>query len=724
MDERQFKKIMQDIDVPASDENAKKQALNLSMSEFEEVQKEKQKNFQGSSLLHRLMGSSNQNKRRRPMTMNKRMTYGGMATAMAVVLVTAVSVQQYNTGSYKGDTATDAVLELSAVDAVSEMPAMEETQLFRGLSEKSDRDSVSLRQNKEQFASSDKKNSASRTRMAKNEFRVDAPEAIAPLSSPLGENVPVKGLLESKVMREKRKQGRIAGQGFVGKAIRSEEATVAAFSSLPHHIIADDEQMPGAYKDVGRDQFESFEVNPVKLVSAEPVSTFSIDVDTSSYSFIRKQIMSGVLPQKDAVRIEEMVNYFGYDYPLPETKERPFESSVTVVPSPWKDGNKLVHIGIKGFDIDADAVQPRSNLVFLLDVSGSMSAPDKMPLMVNSLKLLLESLQPEDTVGIVVYAGAAGTVLEPTAVKDKSKILDALNRLSAGGSTAGAAGIRQAYQLAESNFDKEAVNRVILATDGDFNVGITNRDELKGFIERKRETGIFLSVFGFGQGNYNDHLMQELAQNGNGVAAYIDTLSEARKILVDEATSTLFPIAKDVKIQVDFNPATVAEYRLVGYETRHLNREDFNNDAVDAGDIGAGHTVTAIYEITPVGGPRTVDDSRYQAIEEHSADTAFSNEYAFLKIRYKLPNQDKSTLITTPITMDEDGISPLMKQEAGWATAVAGFGQLLKGEQYTGKLTFDDVIVQAQSSKGDDEFGYRAEFIQLVRLAQSVASLP
>jgi len=483
-----------------------------------------------------------------------------------------------------------------------------------------------------------------------------------------------------------------------------------------------DKISPRAYKDVGRDQFERFAVNPIKFVAQEPVSTFSIDVDTASYSFMRREIMRGVLPQKDAVRVEEMINYFNYDYPLPETKDRPFKVSVSVVPSPWKDGNKLIHIGIKGYDIDKNINPPRSNLVFLLDVSGSMNSPDKLPLLVNSLKLLLGSLQPDDQVGIVVYAGAAGAVLEPTAVKEKGKILAALNRLRAGGSTAGGQGIRLAYQMAEANFDKEAVNRVILATDGDFNVGITDRAELQGFIERKRATGVYLSVLGFGQGNYNDSLMQALAQNGNGIAAYIDTLSEARKILVDEATSTLFPIANDVKIQVEFNPATVAEYRLVGYETRSLKREDFNNDAVDAGDIGAGHTVTAIYEITPVGGPLSVDASRYQKSAPKKPETDFANEYAFLKIRYKLPGQDVSTLVTSPITADNQEISATMTRETQWAIAVAGFGQLLKGGKFTGKLTYDDVIKQAQSAKGEDEFGYRSEFIRLLRLAKSSAA--
>ena len=361
------------------------------------------------------------------------------------------------------------------------------------------------------------------------------------------------------------------------------------------------------------------------------------------------------------------------------------------------------------------------------------------------MKLLLESLQPDDTVAIVTYAGNAGTALEPTAVRDKEKILSVLDNLYANGSTAGAEGIRQAYNLAEAHFDKKSVNRVILATDGDFNVGITDPNELKSFIERERDTGIYLSVLAVGEGNLNDQLMQDLAQNGNGVAAYIDNLNEARKVLVKEATSTLFPIAKDVKIQVEFNPATVAEYRLIGYETRHLNREDFNNDKVDAGDIGAGHAVTALYEITPAGSEnRLVDDSRYQKeavpapVRASKGDNEFGSEYAFLKIRYKLPDENTSKLITTPITVADEralegqtcpsGVAcdkslKAISDDTGWATAVAGFGQILRGGRYTGDFNYDDVITLAQAHKGKDEYGYRSEFIQLVRLAKSAAAL-
>ena len=351
-----------------------------------------------------------------------------------------------------------------------------------------------------------------------------------------------------------------------------------------------------------------------------------------------------------------------------------------------------------------------------------MSSPDKLPLAVQSMELLLSSLKPTDTVGIVVYAGAAGTVLEPTPVANKQKIISALRDLSPGGSTAGAEGIERAYQLAEAHFRKGGVNRILLATDGDFNVGIDSTNELKGFVERKREKGIYLSVLGFGQGNYRDELAQALAQNGNGVAAYIDTLSEAQKVLVQEAGASLFTIAKDVKLQVEFNPATVAEYRLVGYETRALKREDFNNDAVDAGDVGSGHTVTAIYEITPVGSTaRSVDPSRYAKDAKDSNESkpaGSASEYGFLKIRYKLPNSNTSDLIEQPILVASRDVPANVQRDVQFSTAVAGFGQLLRGGKFTGPLNYDEIVNQAQASKGDDPFGYRTEFVQLVRKAK------
>ena len=477
------------------------------------------------------------------------------------------------------------------------------------------------------------------------------------------------------------------------------------------------------YKDQGRDKFSDITPNPLKLVVEEPVSTFSIDVDTASYSFMRASLNNNVLPQKDAIRIEELINYFPYDYAAPQAKSEPFRAHVNVMPTPWNPATKLLHIGIKGYDLPTSS-KPHSNLVFLIDSSGSMNAPNKLPLLRNSFKLLLSTLRADDTIAIVTYAGSVGTVLEPTPVRDKNRIIAALDQLRSGGSTAGAEGIRQAYHLAEQNFDQAGVNRVILATDGDFNVGITDHEELKSFIERKRKTGVFLSVLGFGQGNYNDELMQTLAQNGNGNAEYIDSLTEARKVLVEEAGSTLFTIAKDVKIQIEFNLQTVSEYRLIGYETRLLKREDFNNDRIDAGDIGAGHTVTAIYEITPAGSAgRLVDDLRYQTPAKVTSASQ-GQEYAFLKLAYKLPKSDTSTLITTPITHAlEVGEISATPRESRHATAVAAFGQLLRGGRFTGSYSYDDVIELALSAKGDDRFGYRAEFINLVRLAKSAAGM-
>jgi Ca-activated chloride channel family protein len=471
--------------------------------------------------------------------------------------------------------------------------------------------------------------------------------------------------------------------------------------------------------DEGRDKFQHFDTNPVKRVKDEPVSTFSVDVDTASYSFVRRQLNAGVLPQPDAVRVEEMINYFDYAWPAAESRDEPFKPTVAVSDSPWGEGKKLIHIGIKGYELPVQQ-QPDVNLVLLLDVSGSMDSPDKLPLAQRSMALLLDSLKPSDTVGIVVYAGAAGMVLPPTPVRDKETILDALNSLRPGGSTAGAEGIRLAYQLAEKSFRKNGVNRILLATDGDFNVGITDQNELKGYVEREREKGVYLSVLGFGQGNYRDEMAQTLAQNGNGVAAYIDTLSEAKKVLVQESTASLFTIAKDVKLQIEFNPKTVEEYRLVGYETRALNREDFNNDKVDAGDVGSGHAVTAIYEITPVDSKARLVDKRRYADENDNARTERQekgSEYGFLKIRYKLPQALRSRLIEQPIRIDAS-VPETLQRDVTFSTAVAGFAQLMRNGKYTGPLKFADVIDEAERGLGNDRFGYRAEFIELVRKAQ------
>ncbi|MCV0425800.1 MAG: VWA domain-containing protein [Roseibium sp.] len=479
---------------------------------------------------------------------------------------------------------------------------------------------------------------------------------------------------------------------------------------IPSHPGPDSEQFPVAAS------------NPLKKVTDEPISTFSADVDTASYSYVRSELFNGMRPRRDAIRPEELINYFSYAYPTPESTETPFSTSVSVVETPWNSDTKLLQIGLQGYSIPIEEL-PAQNLVFLIDTSGSMSDSNKLPLLQKAFRLLLSSLREEDTIAIVTYAGHAGVLLAPTSVSDSKSILKTVNSMRAGGRTAGQAGLDVAYELAEDMKEIGGDARIILATDGDFNVGPSSPEALKRYVEQQRQKGIFLSVLGFGRGNYNDALMQALAQNGNGIAAYIDNLAEARKILVEQVVSSISTIAQDVKIQVEFNPANVAEYRLIGYETRRLAREDFNNDRVDAGEIGAGHTVTAIYEVTPVGSPAIrMDDLRYgqenktsgEAPQEPHTGGAFADELAFVKLRYKLPGQVKSQLITTPISVDSANIP---HSEAMFAAAVAGFGQLLQGSDYLGKWTFKDAQDLAVTNMGDDPNGYRSEFVSLVKLA-------
>lgn len=715
----ELKQMLSDIEIPPARDEARRRAIAMARTEFEAAQpadpEKDRSSSQGFLAWLRLIVGSKPDNRSSIMSFNQKFVYSGMAAIAVGAIAVGITLQNQpyleppvdRYGSREIDQARPSEVASGRVDEdpvaqIAAGPAVDDKELYRSL----------------EGGAQPKPNPAPVSRgLALEESIVVARNR---MESEQTVPVEVDAIARSEIAKISSVDMAVSNLS----APASAPGKVYARLGMKEEKKGDLDVMPQPhYKDVGRDKFEEFEQNPVKLVSEEPVSTFSVDVDTAAYSFVRRMLNSGVLPQGDAVRAEELINYFDYDYPLPRSQAEPFQATVAVSDAPWAEGRKLMHIGIKGFDIDP-AKQPRSNLVFLLDVSGSMNSPDKLPLVKQSMELLLTTLNPEDTVAIAVYAGAAGKVLEPTPVKEKQKILDAMHQLQAGGSTAGAQGIRLAYELAESSFDKDAVNRVILATDGDFNVGITNQRELQSFIERKREEGIFLSVLGFGQGNYQDALMQILAQNGNGVAAYIDTLSEAQKVLVDQATSTLFPIAKDVKIQVEFNPATVAEYRLIGYETRHLNREDFNNDAVDAGDIGAGHTVTAIYEFTPVGSAaRQIEDSRYARKEQ--PESGKDREYAFLKIRYKLPEEDTSKLITQPITRDSTielggkGIG----QEAGFASAVSGFAQLLKGGKYTGDYGYDDVIELAQQTRGADPFGYRTEFVQLVRKAKTADAM-
>ncbi|MBB4509444.1 vWA domain-containing protein [Rhizobium leguminosarum] len=477
--------------------------------------------------------------------------------------------------------------------------------------------------------------------------------------------------------------------------------------------------------DPDRERFANAAANPIKSVATDPVSTFSADVDSASYAFVRRSLTGGAMPDPLSVRVEEMINYFPYDWPGPDNAEQPFKATVTVMPTPWNHDTELMHVAIKGYDI-APATTPHANLVFLIDVSGSMDEPDKLPLLKSAFRLLVNRLKPDDTVSIVTYAGNAGTVLQPTRVAEKSKILSAIDGLEPGGSTGGAEGIEAAYDLAKQGFVKDGVNRVMLATDGDFNVGPSSDEDLKRIIEERRKDGIFLTVLGFGRGNLNDSLMQTLAQNGNGSAAYIDTLAEAQKTLVEEAGSTLFPIASDVKFQVEFNPERIAEYRLIGYETRALKREDFNNDRVDAGDIGSGHSVTAIYEITPKGSPAVMnDDLRYGAADKApaaAADSAHHGELAFVKMRYKRPGEDKSALITTPVD-DNNAVTTLdaAPQDVRFSVAVAAFGQKLSHVAAVDAYSYQAIADLAAASRGADAFGYRSDFLGLIRLADGLS---
>ncbi|MCV0397921.1 MAG: von Willebrand factor type A domain-containing protein [Rhizobiaceae bacterium] len=502
--------------------------------------------------------------------------------------------------------------------------------------------------------------------------------------------------------------------------VAPQAAAPEMMTRAPAAIVAPD-PMPVPRLEEGRDRLTEFSTNLVKAVAEEPVSTFAIDTDTASYSWVRRSLKEGVMPQPDTVRVEEMINYFPYDWAGPESAETPFRANVSVMPTPWNAGTKLMHVAIKGYDV-APASRPRANLVFLIDVSGSMDEPDKLPLLKSSFRLLVSRLSDDDTVSIVTYAGNAGTVLEPTRGSEKARILAAIDGLRPGGSTAGEAGLRQAYDLARQAYIEGGVNRVMLATDGDFNVGQSSDEELKRLIEDRRESGVFLSVLGFGRGNLNDRMMQTIAQNGNGTAAYIDTLAEAEKTLVQEAGSTLFPIAKDVKVQVEFNPAAIAEYRLIGYETRALNREDFNDDRVDAGEIGSGHSVTAIYEITPKDSPaRRIDDLRYGEATVTGEGVANAGEYAFVKIRYKLPNEDVSKLIEQPVTRANELPSfDAASADQRFSVAVAAFGQKLRKTSQLAGMDWEAIAGLASASRGDDPYGYRGEMLSLVRLAAAL----
>jgi Ca-activated chloride channel family protein len=461
--------------------------------------------------------------------------------------------------------------------------------------------------------------------------------------------------------------------------------------------------------------------NGVHLVAEEPLSTFSIDVDTASYANARRFLTAGTLPAPDAVRTEEFLNYFDYGYAPPADREAPFAVHTELAPAPWNPARTLLRIGIKGYEVP-HAKLPPANLVFLLDVSGSMDEPAKLPLLKNAMRMLSHQMRPEDRVSIVVYAGAAGLVLEPTPGDRQAEIDAAIERLSAGGSTNGGEGIRLAYDVARRAFRADGINRVILATDGDFNVGTTGLDDLKHLVEERRAAGISLTTLGFGRGNFNDALMNELAEIGDGNSAYIDTALEARKVLVDQLGGTLMTIAKDVKIQVEFSPR-VAEYRLIGYESRMLAREDFNNDAKDAGEIGAGHSVTALYELTLAGsGAPAIDPPRYaHPASDSSAGPVHADELAFVKLRYKRPDEARSRLLTRVVrAADADASLSGSSEDFRFAAAVAAFGQRLARNPQLGNYGYADLIRLAEGARGRDAHGYREEFLRLARMAESL----
>lgn len=504
---------------------------------------------------------------------------------------------------------------------------------------------------------------------------------------------------------------------FVDKRVAGQYADKRVYKhlSMPNHIVP--------VPHVSREKYQSLTMNDVKLTQSEPVSTFSIDVDTGAYSNVRRFLNNGQLPNENAVRLEEMVNYFDYQYQTPKTQSVPFVVSSSMMATPWNKKTQLLSVAIKGWQQEVVEIPPM-NLVFLVDVSGSMHSQDKLPLVKKSLTMLTKHLDEKDKVAVVVYAGNSSVVLPSTQGDKKGTILAALEKLQSGGGTNGSAGIETAYQIAADNFIKEGVNRVLLATDGDFNVGISDREELIALIEKKRDAGIFLNTLGYGTGNYNDHLMEQLADKGNGNYAYIDSLFEAKKVLVDEIAASFMTIAKDVKIQLEFNPDVVHEYRLLGYENRALNEADFSNDKVDAGEVGAGHTVTALYELSLTNSDfKRLGERRYSKKANNTSQiksTKFNGELGLLKLRYKKPQASESKLISKILKVDTLKSSGKSDANTQFAAAVAAFAQTLKDDKYLQSFSFDDIIQLANRNRKYDPYGRKAEFIQLVSLAKEL----
>lgn len=510
------------------------------------------------------------------------------------------------------------------------------------------------------------------------------------------------------------KQAPLADLAAKSEARRA--ATPAATPMLESYALpVAPEPLPAGYRDQDREQYQKLAQNPVHSVAEAPVSTFSIDVDTGSYANVRRLLNEGRLPPQGAVRLEEMLNYFPYAY-APPSDDSPFGITTELAPSPWNPHTRLLRIGIKASERSVEQLPP-ANLVFLVDVSGSMDRREGLPLVKGTLKLLVDQLRPQDKVSLVVYAGDSRVVLEPTSGKDKAKIRAAIEQLQAGGSTAGAAGIELAYRMAQQGFIDKGINRILLATDGDFNVGISDFDSLKAMAAEKRRSGVSLTTLGFGVDNYNERLMEQLADAGDGNYAYIDNLREARKVLVEQLSSTLAVLAKNVKLQLEFNPAQVSEYRLLGYENRALKREDFNNDQVDAGEIGAGHTVTALYEIVPKGQKGWLEPLRYQA---EAKPAGKGDELAWLRVRWQKPEGGPSQLVERPIAASGAGDLARASDDLRFAAAVAAFAQQLDGARYTGGFDLGDTLALARSARGEDPFGLRGEFLQLVELARSL----
>ena len=522
---------------------------------------------------------------------------------------------------------------------------------------------------------------------------------------------PASPSYESGMQKNSAAKKDLALDGAADKPIPAEAPAVVAYS--PAAVYDVQETAPHV---TNTERYQKQPDQPVKAVAQEPVSTFSIDVDTGSYANVRRFLNNDRLPPKDAVRIEEIVNYFPYNYPLP-TGGYPFAVHTQTVDSPWQPEAKLIKIGIQAQDL-AKKELPPANLVFLVDVSGSMDEPDKLPLVKKTLRILTEQLRPQDKVTLITYADGEALVLPPTSGDNKDEILRAINKLQAGGSTAGESALKMAYEQAQKAYVKNGINRILLATDGDFNVGVSSTDALKSMVAEKRKSGISLTTLGFGTGNYNEDMMEQIADAGDGNYSYIDNEKEAKKVLQHQLTSTLATVAQDVKIQVEFNPATVKEYRLVGYTNRTLRNEDFNNDKVDAGDIGSGHSVTAIYEIIPQGKQGWLNESRYQ---KAPAASGGKNEYAFVKVRYKLPGQSTSKLIEQAVPAVSIPLAQA-DEDTRLALAAASYAQALRGGAYNGKLDWDAIEQMAKQAKGKDPFGLHEEFVELVKIAKSLSS--